>query len=132
MVTPMWFGCGIAQVPRLRVRMRSFSRHEDILPCYSKFVWCRANVMPNSNIRALSIIPSILWRALFAKEASPAPIISSTTKMSGSIAVAMANDRRKAMPIEYVRMGIARNSPRPENVAISGNFALIFSCCHTD
>jgi hypothetical protein len=39
--------------------------------------------------------------------------------MSGTTLVEMAKARRSTMPLEYVRTGMSRYSPRPENSAIS-------------
>ena len=57
------------------------------------------------------------------KAASPVERTSSSSRMSGSTDVAMANPRRARMPDEYVLIGASMNSPRSAYATIPGSFS---------
>ena len=74
-------------------------------------------------VRSMNLCSRML--AFSMKAASPVPMPSSSSRISGSMLVEMANDRRVCMPFEYVRIGIDRNGPSSVNATMSATLASI-------
>ena len=100
--------------PRSTMRPRSIqiASSQNIVMCSSEWETSKSEAPLSTSSRMRS-------PAFDEKYASPALSISSTIRISGSIAVAVAKDRRACIPAEYVRNGCVTKSPSSVNSAIS-------------